>query len=185
MTPGPGSRLVLPLAAAMIFVSVLVVAQNPTPPAAALEPRRTVILNVRVTDGAGHAVVDVSQDSFTVTEDGVPQKLTLFSKAAVPLSYGLVIDNSASMRRLLDPVIQTAVKIVDSNQPEDETFLVRFISSDNIDTVVDFTSSKFLLQERLNDLYVEGGQTAVMDAVFCLHRSWQAASQTRTNGAWR
>ena len=48
----------------------------------------------------------------------------------------------------------------------DETFLVRFISSDKIETVQDFTASKDLLLDGLESLYVEGGQTAVIDAVY-------------------
>lgn len=165
MASGFKTWLVL-VVAALAAACATLYAQSPTTPAPDPQPRRMVILNVRVTDSAGHAVVDVNQDGFTVTEDGVTQKITYFSKAEVPLSYGLVIDNSASMRRLLDAVVQTGAKIVNSNKGDDETFLVRFISSDKIETVVDFSSNKLLLQDRLNNLFVEGGQTALIDALY-------------------
>ena len=130
------------------------------------EPRRMVILNVRVTDSTNHAVVDVNQDAFSVTEDGVAQKITFFSKAIIPLSYGLLIDNSASLRTQLNAVIQTGAKIVDSNKQDDETFIVRFISRDKIETVQEVTSDKRLLIGALANLYVEGGQTAIIDALY-------------------
>jgi len=63
-------------------------------------------------------------------------------------------------------VIDAGKTIVNSNKAGDETFLVRFISSDKIETVQDFTSNKELLMDGLDSLYVEGGQTAITDAVY-------------------
>ena len=63
-------------------------------------------------------------------------------------------------------VIDAGKTIINSNKPGDETFLVRFISSDKIETVQDFTASKDLLIDGLDNLYVEGGQTAIIDAVY-------------------
>jgi Ca-activated chloride channel homolog len=125
-----------------------------------------VVLHVRVTDPLSHAVLDVPQSSFRVLEDGVPQTITRFSKEQIPVSYGLVIDNSGSMRSQLSEVIHAAVRIVNSNQPGDDAFLVRFISSDKVQIVQDTTSDQRLLANGLDTLYVEGGQTAVIDAVY-------------------
>ena len=58
------------------------------------------------------------------------------------------------------------MKIVQSNKAEDEGFLIRFVSSDKIETVQDITADKRRLLAGLEDLYVEGGQTAVIDAVY-------------------
>ena len=91
---------------------------------------RMVILNVRVTDSESHAVIDAKRDDFAVMEDGAPQKITFFSKEQIPVSYGLVIDNSGSLRSQLGKVVQSGIRIVDSNKPGDEAFLVRFISRD-------------------------------------------------------
>ncbi len=124
-----------------------------------------VLLNVRVTDEAGHPVSDVRQEDIRVTEDGVPQTISFFSKEEVPLSYGLVIDNSGSMRSQLDKVLDAGRLIVNGNKPDDETFLVRFVTSDNIQMVSDFTSNKAALFGGLDSLFIEGGQTAVIDAV--------------------
>jgi Ca-activated chloride channel family protein len=127
---------------------------------------RMVILNVRVVDADGHARTDVSQDSFRVVEDGVPQKISLFSTAEMPITYGLVIDCSGSLRSQLEKVVQSGIKIIQSNKAEDEAFLVRFISSDKIEIIQDVTANKERLLAGLNDLYVEGGRTAVIDAVY-------------------
>jgi Ca-activated chloride channel family protein len=124
-----------------------------------------VLLNVRVTDKAGHAVSDVRQEDISVVEDGVPQTISFFSKEEVPLSYGLLIDNSGSMRSQLGHVIEAGKFVVNGNRPDDETFLVRFVTSDNIQMVSAFTSSKPRLFDSLDTMFVEGGQTAVIDAV--------------------
>ena len=125
-----------------------------------------VVLHVRVTDPLSQAVLDVPQSSFRVLEDNVQQTITMFSKEQIPVSYGLVIDNSGSMRSQISEVINAGVRIVNSNKPGDDAFLVRFISSDKIQVVQETTSDQRLLANGLDTLYVEGGQTAVVDAVY-------------------
>jgi Ca-activated chloride channel family protein len=127
---------------------------------------KIVLLNVRVTDNESHAVADVSREAFSVMEDGVPQKITFFSKEELPVSYGLVVDNSGSLYTQLAKVVQSGIRIVESNKPGDEALLIRFISSDKIETVQDLTSDKKLLKDGLESLYIQGGQTAVLDAVY-------------------
>jgi Ca-activated chloride channel family protein len=130
------------------------------------QARQRVLLHVRVTDAANNPVRDVPQQSFQVTEDGVPQKIELFMNEEVPLTYGLLIDCSGSMRSQIEHVVRSGMRIVNTNKPEDETFLVRFVSSDIIETVQELTSDKELLKKGLESLYVEGGQTAVFDALY-------------------
>lgn len=138
--------------------------------AVALNPqqqtRPRVLLHVRVTDAANNPVRDVAQQSFQVTEDGVPQKIEFFMNEEVPLTYGLLIDCSGSMRTQLQQVVEAGMRIVNTNKPDDETFLVRFVSSDIIETVQELTSDKRLLKNGLDSLFVEGGQTAVFDALY-------------------
>jgi Ca-activated chloride channel family protein len=66
----------------------------------------------------------------------------------------------------LQSVIDSAKAIIRSNKRGDETFIERFISSDKIETIQDFTADKELLLDGLENLYVEGGQTAVIDGVY-------------------
>ena len=125
-----------------------------------------VTLNVRVIDRNNKPINNVGQTEFHVYEDGVPQPLEYFTREEVPISYGLAVDTSQSLRSQINAVIDAGKTIVTSNKPGDETFLVRFISSDKIETLQDFTASKDLLVDALDNLYVEGGQTAVIDAVY-------------------
>ena len=125
-----------------------------------------VDLNVRVIDRNNRPVGDVRQEEFNVYENGVQQPIAFFTKEEVPVSYGLAIDTSGSLRSQLGQVIEAGKVIINSNKPGDETFLVRFISSDKIEQVQDFTSNKDDLIDSLDTFYTEGGQTAVVDAVY-------------------
>ena len=145
---------------------------TPTPPEEFAEDEivkvntELVTLNVRVIDRNNRPIDNVRQNDFHVFEDGVSQPIESFSREEVPISYGLAVDTSGSLRSQLQGVIDAGKTIVNSNKPGDETFLVRFISSDSIETVQDFTASKDLIMDGLDELYIQGGQTAIIDAVY-------------------
>jgi len=145
---------------------------TPTPPEV-LDPDSIVRVNtdlvqlhVRVIDRNNKPINDVPQNAFHVFEDGVPQPIENFTREEVPISYGLAVDTSGSLRSQLQSVIDAGKTIINSNKQGDETFLVRFISSDKIETVQDFTANKESLMDGLDSFYVEGGQTAIIDAVY-------------------
>ena len=129
-------------------------------------PAQLVILHVRVTDPSDKAVLDVDKSSFQVTEDGVSQKIELFINHDVPLSYGLVIDASGSLHSQFQQVLKAAGRIVDSNKPADQTFIIRFVSSSIMEVMQEPTSDKAALFKALDGFYIEGGQSAVVDAVY-------------------
>lgn len=85
-----------------------------------------VVLHVSVTDHKGDAVRDLPKDSFHVSEDGVPQAVTLFSQEDLPVAAGLVVDNSGSMRRKLPEVVAAAFAFARSSNPDDQMFVVHF-----------------------------------------------------------
>lgn len=145
---------------------------TPTPPEE-IDPESTIRINadlvqlhVRVIDRNNKPIDTVPKNEFHVFEDGVPQPIESFTREEVPISYGLAVDTSGSLRSQLQSVIDAGKTIINSNKPGDETFLVRFISSDKIETVQDFTPNKDLLLDGIDSFYVEGGQTAVIDAVY-------------------
>jgi Ca-activated chloride channel family protein len=123
-------------------------------------------LNVRVIDRNNRPINNVAKEDFRVYEDGVLQPVEFFSREEVPISYGLAVDTSGSLRSQLQQVIDAAKVIINSNKPGDETFLVRFIDSEKIETVQDFTANKNDLLDAIDSFYVEGGQTAIIDAVY-------------------
>lgn len=125
-----------------------------------------VNLNVRVVDRNNRPINNVTQAEFKVYEDNVLQPITSFTKAEVPTNYALVIDNSGSLRGQLDKVIEASKIIVNTNGTDDKTSVIRFVSSDKIEITQDFTPDKSLLNEALDNLFVEGGPTAIIDAVY-------------------
>src|SRR4051812_25107172 len=132
---------------------------TPTPPEPEIDEGSTIVvntelvtLNVRVIDRNNRPIDNVRENEFHVFEDGVPQPIENFSREEVPISYGLAVDTSGSLRSQLQAVIDAGKSIINSNKPGDETFLVRFISSDKIETVQDFTPNKDLLMDGLDSL---------------------------------
>jgi Ca-activated chloride channel homolog len=125
-----------------------------------------VNLNVRVIDRNNRPINGLAQKDFTILEDNVAQKIEFFSKSEVPTNYSLVIDNSGSLRAQLEKVIEASKIIVGTNRTDDETSVIRFVSSDKIEILQDFTADKTEINDALDNLFVEGGQTAIIDAVY-------------------
>jgi Ca-activated chloride channel family protein len=125
-----------------------------------------VNLNVRVVDRNNRSIGNLRQDDFKIYEDNVAQPIEFFSKSEVPTNYSLVIDNSGSLRPQLEKVIEASKIIIGTNRPDDETSIIRFVSSENIEILQNFTPDKTLLNDALDNLFIEGGQTAIIDAVY-------------------
>jgi Ca-activated chloride channel homolog len=126
-----------------------------------------VNLNVRVVDRNNRPISNLRQADFKIFEDNVPQQIEFFSKSEVPTNYSLVLDNSGSLRSQIDQVIEAGKILVNANKPEDETSIIRFVSSDKIEIVEDFTKNKADLIDALDTkIYIEGGQTAITDAIY-------------------
>jgi hypothetical protein len=85
-----------------------------------------VVLQARVTDRAGHPVPELNRQDFQVFEDGRPQPIRLFRHEDTPVTVGLVIDHSGSMRAKLGDVITGARAFVHSSNPNDQMFVVNF-----------------------------------------------------------
>lgn len=125
-----------------------------------------VNLYVRVVDRDNRPINTLIQNNFKVYEDNVLQPIEFFGKEEVPTNYSLVIDNSGSMRFLLDKVIEASKIIIGTNLPDDETSIVRFVSSEKIEILQDFTGNREDLNDALDNLYIEGGKTAIIDAIY-------------------
>jgi Ca-activated chloride channel family protein len=125
-----------------------------------------VTLHIRVIDRNNHPINNIAKDDFKIFEDGVPQPVFSFTQEEVPVIYGLAVDTSGSLRSQLTQVIDAAKTIINSNKRGDETFLERFIDRDKIENLQEFTPNKDVLLDAVDNLYVEGGQTAVIDGVY-------------------
>jgi len=122
-----------------------------------------VQLPVSVVDKGGHPVAGLQRDHFQVFEDGVQQEISLFKHEDIPLSVGLVIDNSGSMRNKREGVNSAALTFVKESNPDDETFIVNFDDAAYLEQ--DFTSNIDDLVTVLSHLDTRG-QTALYDAVY-------------------
>lgn len=88
-----------------------------------------VVLPVIVTDRRGKAVAGLNENNFHVFEDGCPQKISLFESEDVPMTVGLVIDNSGSMWAKRPEVLAAAEDFAKSSNPHDQIFVVNFNQS--------------------------------------------------------
>lgn len=125
-----------------------------------------VSLNVRVINASNRPVGNLKESAFKVYEDGVLQPVTSLSVAEVPVFNALVVDNSRSLRTQLAKVIEAGKILSNANKTQDETSIVRFVGTNKIEVVQDFTANKSMIDNALDNLFVEGGQTAIIDAVY-------------------
>jgi VWFA-related protein len=122
-----------------------------------------VQLPISVLDAKGRPVDGLTKDNFQIFEDNGLQQIKLFRHEDIPLSLGLVIDNSGSMRNKRERVNSAALSFVRESNPEDETFIVNFDDSAYLEQ--DFTGSIGDLIDALDQLDTRG-ETALYDAVY-------------------
>jgi Ca-activated chloride channel homolog len=121
-----------------------------------------VDLHVSVLDKNGKLITDISESAFKVYENGVEQPLKRFLREDVPVSMGIIIDNSGSMRDKRAKVAAASVALVKASNPQDEEFIVDF----NDDAYLDqpLTGDIKKLEAALDRLDSRGG-TAMRDAI--------------------
>jgi Ca-activated chloride channel family protein len=122
-----------------------------------------VQLAVTVNDKNGLMVAGLNKENFQVLEDKVPQAISLFKHEDIPLSMGLVIDSSGSMRNKRERVHSGALTFVRESNPNDETFVIAFHEEAFLEQ--DFTGSLGDLVDALDGLDPRNG-TALHDAIY-------------------
>lgn len=121
-----------------------------------------VLLPCTVVNQNGQLVTDLTQQDFRVWEDNVPQTITSFEHRDVPISLGILVDNSGSMRDKRETVDQAALDLVRQSNPQDAAFIVNFNDKAYLDQ--GFTSNISYLEKGLSH-YDARGTTAIYDAV--------------------
>jgi VWFA-related protein len=121
-----------------------------------------VLLNCAVVDEKGRPVIDLVQGDFRIWEDGVPQATKSFLHQDLPISLGIVVDNSGSMRDKRAAVNAAALNLLHASNPQDATFIVNFSERAILDQ--GFTTDISLLDRGLAH-FDSKGTTALYDAV--------------------
>ena len=97
---------------------------------------RLVVLHVSVKDDRGTVVTDLDRNAFRVYENGTRQPIALFRRDDIPVSLGLLIDNSGSMRSLRSRVETAALAFIRASNPDDEVFVVNFADKARVDVTM-------------------------------------------------
>jgi Ca-activated chloride channel family protein len=123
---------------------------------------RLVVLHASVTDKRGKLLTNLNQTAFKVFENGQPQQVKIFHREDVPVSMGLIIDDSGSMMTKRTRVEAAALSLVRESNPQDEVFVVNFNDDWFLD--VPFTGDIHKMEQGLAKIDSRGG-TAMRDAV--------------------
>jgi len=157
----------------VVLLPSLVLAQEPPPQSHAGDLYTIgvnvdmVVLHATAQDRKGTPVSRLSKDDFQIYEDGVLQQIRHFSHEDIPVTVGLVVDNSGSMKPKRSDVIAAALAFARSSNPQDQMFVVKFNEkvSFGLPDNTPFTDQIAQLEVALSTMAADG-QTALYDAVF-------------------
>lgn len=158
----PGLRLWLTMIAVVVASTAGAAGQDDDPTFTFNVNVDLVEIQVLAVDTEGRHITALGQDNFRITEDGVDQDISLFRQDDLPVSLGLVIDNSRSMTRKKPRVDAAALSFVDHNNQDDEAFLIQF--DDTARLAQAFTRDPQAIRDVLINRQPYG-QTALFDAV--------------------
>lgn len=133
-----------------------------------------VLLDVGVRDREGRFVPGLARENFTVLEDGRPQKITVFDPEDLPVTMGVVLDQSLSMMPKRHEVLFAARALIEESNPLDEVFILHFNDAVifGLPDGLPFSSDRKHLLTALGTV-VPGGRTALYDGL------WEALTHVR------
>ena len=139
-------------------------AQEQEPPPNVIRVKVTLVLvDATVKNKSSQIMADLKQDDFQLREDGIQQKIEIFSRDQLPLDVALVLDLSDSIGPFLLPLRQAANVALSALKPEDEVALFTF--STEAQLRVPFTQDKSQIAEQISAFHV-GGATNINDGIF-------------------
>lgn len=154
------SNVFLMVAVAAMLAARALPAQDETPNFTL--DTKLVPLHVSVLDKNGKLITNLPQSAFKVFENNVEQPLKIFNREDVPVSMGIIIDNSGSMREKRPKVAAAALELIKESNPQDEVFIVDFNDVAYLDAP--FTNNIKKLEQVLDKIDTRGG-TAMRDAI--------------------
>jgi len=142
---------------------------------------RTVELGMIVTDSNKKAIDKIQKEDVRVIEDKTEQTVLSVDRDDRPIDLVLAIDSSGSVRSLFLTVLESARVIVANRRPEDEILVERFIGSEKIESMQDFTRDGKLLRTAIDKFFIEKGQSAVIDALYVAANAFTKFNKTGTD----
>jgi len=154
--------------------------QNPAPANSIRMTVGLVVLHATTENKKGVSVSGLDKNNFEVFEDGVAQRIETFSHEDVPVTVGLVVDGSGSMRPKHNDVLSAAQTFVQASNASDEMFVVNFNEhvSFGLPENVPFTSKPAILQQALAQSPISG-QTALYDAMAAALKQLKSGSRDK------
>ena len=142
---------------------------------------RTVELGMIVTDSNKKAIDKIQKEDVRVIEDKTEQTVLSVDRDDRPIDLVLAIDSSGSVRSLFLTVLESARVIVINRRSEDEILVERFIGSEKIESMQDFTRDGKLLLTAIDKFFIEKGQSAVIDALYVAANAFTKFNKTGTD----
>jgi Ca-activated chloride channel family protein len=135
-----------------------------------------VTVPVTITDAMNRPVTGLDRDNFRLFENKQPQEIKNFSSEDTPVSIGIILDVSGSMRNKLERARDAVHQFCDASNPQDEFFLITF--SDDPRLATDFTNRP---EEIENAMLVaqSRGRTSLLDAIYMGIRKMKDARYSR------
>lgn len=122
-----------------------------------------VLVPVTVNDSMNRPVTGLERQNFTLLEDSVEQPIRYFSDEDAPISLGVLLDVSNSMKDKIDIAREAVLEFFRDSNPEDDYFVITF--SDDPEVLADSTNSLAYIQARIGEAQ-PSGHTALLDAIY-------------------
>jgi Ca-activated chloride channel homolog len=134
-----------------------------------------------VADKDGKGVNAIRRDQVRVFEDGDEQTVLGIEADERPVDSVLLIDASGSFRPLITPALEAAKLFIVNRRPDDQISIVRFVGRDVIENTQEFTTDNTALLKALDQIYLQKGQSAVVDAL-CIGADYVAKHNKGNDG---
>ena len=148
---------------ATLFAQVPLHAQEQGNPGVIRVDVSLVLVDATIKTKSGQIMAALKQNDFQLREDGVPQKIDIFSRDELPINVALVLDLSDSIGPFLGPLRDAAMTALSALKPQDEVALFTF--STEAELRVSFTTDKTKIAQQINAFQV-GGATNINDGIF-------------------
>jgi Ca-activated chloride channel homolog len=135
-----------------------------------------VLVPVTVTDSLGRLVTGLDKENFDIYEGKEEQVIRHFSSEDSPVSIGIIVDTSGSMKTKLERARDAVKELLETANPQDEYFMIAF--ADAPELTADFTTSVEDIQSQLVVLAPKG-RTALLDAIYLGISMMRNAKYTR------